>query len=62
VKLLPIRISGCTGFDVPVWRLQSQGVEVCPATLGERVTYQDAYAQGQSVGEAEPAGQGGAGN
>jgi chromosome partitioning protein len=29
---------------------------VCPYTLGERVTYQDAYAQGQGVSEAEPGG------
>ena len=35
---------------------QSQGVEVCPFSLGERVTYQDAYAQGVGVLEAEPSG------
>ena len=34
----------------------AQGITVCPVMLGERVIYQDAYAQGQAVTEAEPFG------
>jgi chromosome partitioning protein len=40
---------------VAAW-LKEQGVEVCPVMLGERVTFQDAYAQGLGVSEAEPHG------
>ncbi len=36
--------------------LQERGIEVCPVSLGERVTYQDAYAGGLGVTEAEPSG------
>lgn len=50
-----VRASGTRHQETMTW-LESQGIEVCPATLGERVTYQDAYAQGQSVSEAEPGG------
>jgi len=50
-----VRSAGTRHEDTTAW-LQSQGVEVCPAMLGERVTYQDAYAQGQAVSEAEPGG------
>lgn len=50
-----VRAAGTRHEDTTAW-LQGQGVEVCPATLGERVTYQDAYAQGRSVGESEPGG------
>ena len=39
----------------PAW-LAAKGVEVCPVSLGERVVYQDAYALGLGVSEAEPAG------
>jgi chromosome partitioning protein len=41
--------------ETAAW-LKAQEVELCPATLGERVTYQDAYAQGLAVSEAEPNG------
>ena len=47
--------AGDDGEKTTTW-LQSQGVEVLPPSLGERVTYQDAYAQGLGVLEAEPAG------
>jgi chromosome partitioning protein len=50
-----VRAAGTRHEDTTAW-LQGQGVEVCPVTLGERVTYQDAYAQGQGVSEAEPGG------
>lgn len=50
-----IRAAGSRHEDTAAW-LKSQGVEVCPHTLGERVTFQDAYAQGHEVGETEPTG------
>jgi len=53
--LTRVRAVGTRHEDTTAW-LQSQGIEVCPAVLGERVTYQDAYAQGLSVSEAEPSG------
>jgi chromosome partitioning protein len=53
--LTRVRSVGTRHEDTTVW-LRSQGVEVCPSSLGERVTYQDAYAQGVGVLEAEPTG------
>lgn len=34
--------------------LKSLGIETCPATIGERVSYQDAAAAGQTPQETEP--------
>ena len=53
--LTRVRAVGNRHDETAVW-LAQQGVDVCPATLGERVTYQDAYAQGLGVLELEPAG------
>jgi chromosome partitioning protein len=53
--LARVRAAGTRHEESVAW-LAGQGIEVCPAMLGERVVYQDAYAQGLSVGEAEPAG------
>jgi hypothetical protein len=53
--LARVRAAGTRHEESVAW-LAGQGIEVCPAMLGERVIYQDAYAQGLSVGEAEPAG------
>jgi chromosome partitioning protein len=53
--LARVKAAGTRHEATTAW-LQEQGVEVCPAMLGERVTYQDAYAQGLGVAEAEPAG------
>jgi chromosome partitioning protein len=53
--LTRVRSIGSRHDDTTTW-LQGQGVEVCPFNLGERVTYQDAYAQGVGVLEAEPTG------
>jgi chromosome partitioning protein len=53
--LTRVRAAGTRHEDTTAW-LQSQGVEVCPSSLGERVTYQDAYAQGVGVLEADPNG------
>lgn len=51
--LTRVRAVGTRHRDTTAW-LKEQGVEVCPFVLGERITYQDAYAQGLSVSEAEP--------
>lgn len=53
--LTRVRSAGTRHEETTTW-LQGRGVEVCPFSLGERVTYQDAYAQGLGVLEAEPAG------
>jgi chromosome partitioning protein len=53
--LARVRAAGSRHEDTVEW-LAGQGVEVCPAMLGERVIYQDAYARGLSVTEAEPGG------
>lgn len=53
--LARVKASGTRHEDTTAW-LETQGVEVCPVMLGERVTYQDAYAQGLGVSEAEPNG------
>ncbi len=53
--LTRVKAVGTRHEDTATW-LKGQGVEVCPVMLGERVTYQDAYAQGLGVSEAEPHG------
>jgi hypothetical protein len=53
--LARVKASGTRHEDTTAWLIE-KGVEVCPASLGERVTYQDAYAQGLGVSEAEPSG------
>ena len=50
-----VKAVGSRHEDTAGW-LASHGIEVCPVTLGERVVYQDAYASGQGVSEAEPHG------
>jgi len=53
--LTRVKAIGTRHEDTAAW-LKGQGVEVCPVMLGERVTYQDAYAQGLGVSEAAPHG------
>jgi chromosome partitioning protein len=53
--LTRVRAVGTRHRDTTAW-LEQQGIEVCPFFLGERVTYQDAYAQGLGVTEMEPGG------
>jgi chromosome partitioning protein len=53
--LTRVRAAGTRHDDTTAWLIQ-QGVEVCPFVLGERVIYQDAYAQGLAVSEVEPRG------
>jgi chromosome partitioning protein len=50
-----VKPAGTRHEDTTAW-LTGQNVEVCPIMLGERVTYQDSYAQGLAVSEIEPAG------
>ena len=53
--LARVRAAGNRHDETTAW-LSAKGVEVCPITLGERVIFQDAYAMGLSVAEAEPSG------
>ncbi len=53
--LTRVKASGSRHEDTAKW-LEGEGIEVCPVMLGERVIYQDAYASGLGVSEAEPAG------
>jgi chromosome partitioning protein len=53
--LARVKASGNRHEDTIAW-LTAKGVEVCPITLGERVIFQDAYAMGLGVCEAEPGG------
>jgi chromosome partitioning protein len=53
--LTRVKPAGNRHEDTTAW-LAGQGIEVCPTMLGERVTYQDAYAQGLGVSETEPSG------
>lgn len=53
--LARVKAAGSRHADASDW-LANNGVEVCPVSIGERVTYQDAWAQGLAVCEAEPSG------
>jgi chromosome partitioning protein len=53
--LARVRTTGNRHAETTAW-LAARGVEVCPISLGERVVYQDAYAMGLGVAEAEPHG------
>jgi chromosome partitioning protein len=53
--LARVRAVGSRHEETVAW-LSGQGVEVCPVMLGERIVYQDAYARGLGVAEAEPGG------
>jgi chromosome partitioning protein len=53
--LARVKAAGSRHDDASSW-LKAQALEVCPVSLGERVVYQDAYAQGLGVTECEPSG------
>jgi chromosome partitioning protein len=53
--LTRVRPIGTRADDTAAW-LTQKGIEVVPASLGERVTYQDAYARGLGVTEFDPSG------
>ena len=53
--LARVRAAGSRHEETTAW-LAAKGVEVCPVSLGERVIFQDAYALGLGVSEAEPGG------
>jgi chromosome partitioning protein len=52
--LTRVKAGGSRHDDTAAW-LVNQGIDVCPANLGERVIYQDAYARGLGVAELDPA-------
>jgi chromosome partitioning protein len=54
--LARVKATGTRHEAASAW-LVGQGLEPCPTMLGERVAYQDAYARGLGVVEAEPQGQ-----
>lgn len=47
--------AGARHDETRAW-LERQGMPVCPVSVGGRVTFQDAYAQGLGVTEYEPGG------
>ncbi len=53
--LTRVKPTGTSDEDARQW-LGRHGLEAVPVTLGERIIYQHAYARGQGVTEAEPAG------
>jgi chromosome partitioning protein len=53
--LARVRAAGNRHKETTAW-LAAKGIEVCPIALGERVIFQDAYALGLGVCEAEPGG------
>jgi chromosome partitioning protein len=53
--LTRVKAQGSAHEAATEW-LKSNGVEVAPVSLGERIIYQNAYAQGLSVSEMEPQG------
>ena len=54
--LMRVKAAGGARQDETRAWLERQGMPVCPAAIGDRVTFQDAYAQGLGVTEFEPGG------
>lgn len=53
--LTRVKPTGSSHETAAEW-LRGNGVAVAPASTGERIVYQNAYARGLGVGEAEPNG------
>ncbi len=53
--LTRVKATGSRHEETRSW-LQARGIPVCPDTIGDRVPFQDAYAQGQGVTELEGRG------
>ncbi|RAH95653.1 cobyrinic acid a,c-diamide synthase [Acuticoccus sediminis] len=53
--LTRVKPFGNRHLETAAW-LEGQGMPVCPATIGDRITFQDAYAQGQGANEIDPSG------
>ncbi len=53
--LTRVKPFGSRHVETAQW-LEKQGMAVCPATIGERIVFQDAYGRGQGVSEIEPDG------
>jgi chromosome partitioning protein len=51
--LTRVKAKGTRHTETADW-LAAQGIEVCPVVIGDRVTYQDAYAAGQTPPEFDP--------
>lgn len=54
--LMRVKVSSGARHDETRAWLERQGLPVCPAMVGDRVTFQDAYAQGLGATEYEPGG------
>lgn len=50
--LTRVKPFGNRHLETAAW-LEGQGMPVCPATIGDRITFQDAYAQGQGASEID---------
>lgn len=53
--LTRVKPFGSRHVETTQW-LEQQGMPVCPATIGDRVAFQDAYAQGAGASELDPRG------
>ena len=53
--LTRVKPFGNRHLETAAW-LEGQGMPVCPATIGDRITFQDAYAQGQGASEIDASG------
>jgi len=53
--LMRVKSFGTRHDETKSW-LEQQGMQVCPVMIGDRITFQDAYAQGLGVSEYEPYG------
>jgi chromosome partitioning protein len=56
--LVRVKPFGSRHDETRAW-LEGEGLSVCPFTIGDRVTFQDAYAAGLGVAEFEPFGKAG---
>lgn len=53
--LTRVKPFGSRHIETRQW-IEEQGMPVCPATIGDRITFQDAYAQGAGATEIDPRG------
>ena len=53
--LMRVKPLGARHGESAEW-LTGQDIEVCPATIGDRVAFQEAFGMGRGVSEIEPDG------
>ncbi len=53
--LTRVKPFGSRHTETAQW-LEQQGMPVCPVTIGDRIAFQDAYAQGLGTSETDPCG------